>query len=29
MIGLRQDKRDNRFLVAGRPGSGCRIHLSQ
>jgi hypothetical protein len=29
MIGLRQDKCDNRFLVAGRPGSGCCVYLSQ
>ena len=29
MIGLRRDKRDNRFLGAERPGGGCRIHLSQ
>jgi hypothetical protein len=29
MIGLRQDKRDDRFLVAERPGSGCCVYLSQ
>jgi hypothetical protein len=29
MIWLRQDKCDNRFSVAERPGGGCFIHLSQ
>ena len=29
MIGLREDKCDNRFLVAERPGSGSCIYLSR